>query len=92
MRFYPGSGNPLSWPMGVLRACAAMMPKLQASESLNAVTIARIGNGSMKQELINQIISGWAELSEGRKAEAPKPRFNLAALAAAGVGIHEVKS
>ncbi len=49
----------------------------------------------MKKEHFDQLMAKWGDRAEGRLAaepEKPKARFNLAGMAAAGIGVHGVKS
>lgn len=47
-------------PFRIVRACAAMMPRLQAEESLTAVERTAVGTGSLKKEDAQAITRAWA--------------------------------
>jgi len=93
-RFY----GPIDWlarPIGILKAHLKMLPRLEASEALQARLIVAMGAGAMEEKDFKQIIGGWMNQAEGKTVAAqapPKPRFNLAGMAASGIGVHGVKS
>ncbi len=76
----------------------AMIPKLEAREALKARTIVAMGSGAMEKEDFDRIIGEWQEQAawplviSDAPDQKPRARFNLAAIAAAGIGVRGVKS
>lgn len=87
-------------PTAVLTACLAMLPRLEAEESLRAVTRASLGSGMIDANTAREIGDHWRSLADGeanlpigvpgtggRRQKVAPP----AVLAGAGIGLRRVK-
>lgn len=92
VRFY--GGDPVRWltaiPMALVRAHAAMLPRLAAEESLLAVRRLSVGTGHLRADRVRSAIRGWETQARphGRPARAQKASPHL--MRGAGIGIRRV--
>jgi hypothetical protein len=70
-------------PLAIIKVCVAMMPRLQAEESLSAVERTAIGSGSLKTSDAHAITRRWARTASGREQIE---RLSPAGLQAIGIG------
>lgn len=74
-------------PIAVIRSSAAMMPRLEAEESLLAAQRASVGSGTLKADDAKAIVRRWTEAARpDRRPQAADP----GALAAIGIGVQAV--
>lgn len=71
----------------LLRAYAAMLPRLQSEESLMRVAEYQAASADYKPEHRQKIISAWQRLAEGGVQERLKPSKPEFALRLAAMGI-----
>lgn len=90
-RFY--GGDPWRWlaelPMGIVRACMRMLPRLQAEEAIEAAERVGVGSGAYSEADQNAIMSRW------RAAQQPAGQPGVARatpqlLARTGIGFRRV--
>lgn len=85
-RFY--GGDPMAWlatmPIAVVRAYQAMLPRLEAQESLTAAQRTSVGTGRYKPEEAQRLIRAWQRRSV---SETSTPAAALADPAAQGSGL-----
>lgn len=80
-------------PVPLLRAYGAMLDRLEAGESLLAVTRAALGAGTADKSQAAEVRHAWARMVAGprRRALRPQTREGHRSLAtAAGIGIRLV--
>jgi hypothetical protein len=73
-------------PIRLVWACAAMLPALQADESILAVQRLAVGSGHLERATSERILNGW----ERTAARTPEParRSRLAPMTARGLTHH----
>lgn len=76
--------------MGLLKSHASMLPRLEAEEALASVAQIAAGSGSMKPEHFRKMMRAWRRQAERPSAAPRQPRFDLDALAAAGVTVQKI--
>lgn len=76
--------------MGLVRACSAMLPRLQAEESMLAMTRVAMGTASVEKEARRSILHDWQEAATpGRTVTRVTPSPDQ--LRGIGIGVHAVK-
>jgi hypothetical protein len=89
-RFYGGS--PWHWfaelPLGLVRGCARMLPRLQAEEAFAGMAV---NTGHLQDEAFKAVTRRWREVIEPTGAR-PRQRVNPHALAAIGIGFRRGKA
>lgn len=87
VRFY--GGDPWRWlaelPLGIVRACARMLPTLEAEEAFAALAVR---TGSLKEDGFNGFLRRWNKAIESMRGPAARPHPTQ--LAAAGIGFRRV--
>ena len=68
------------------KACAAMMRRLQAEESMLTAERLRVGTGAASERSQKQIIRGWSEAFGGKARAAKRPP---ALLGSVGIGFRK---
>lgn len=89
-RFY--GCTPQGWlmetPMALLRACAQMLPRLQAEESLLGSTVTAVGSGTAGREA-RSVTQAWQRTAGSLRRSMRKPSLHdLASLGIAFVPVH----
>lgn len=89
VRFY--GGDPLRWlaelPLGIVRACSRMLPKLEAEEAESALAVR---SGRLTDEGFASYMRRWAKSREGDAGGRPGQRLSPAQLAAHGIGFRRI--
>lgn len=81
----------MTTPIAVIRACAAMMPQLQAEESLLAFQRTAVGSGSLAKDDAQAILRGWERQAFPERPHAVVRNPSRDELRAMGVGVRVVK-
>lgn len=76
-------------PIAYLRPACAMMPRLQAEESLRAVSQLAIGTGTAKKSDAKRTQRRWKRQAQGGRRKARKPA-SVGEIAAMGIKVHGV--
>ena len=71
--------------MGLIRACIAMLPRLQATESLLGMNVVALGSGSLEQHDAHALLARLSQSAFGRRRTLAKA--SPTELAGMGVGI-----
>lgn len=75
-------------PIAIVRACLAMLPRLEAEESLLASTRARVGSGMLAAEDAQKVTRAWARVaSAGAPGNVRGARPSPDQLAAMGIDV-----
>lgn len=74
--------------MGLVRAYAEMLPRLQAEESLLAVTRHTIGAGTATKASAAKVTAAWERTAAGVPVGAP---MTIGRMKAMGMSYHRVK-
>lgn len=90
-RFY--GGDPWRWfteiPLAFVRACARMLPRLQAEEAFAGLAV---NTGELKEDGFKAYQRQWSDAMRPIGAVTrERPRPNPAQLAAIGIGVRRVK-
>lgn len=76
-------------PVPLLQAYLAMLPRLEAEESLVAAERIAVGTGSMTKDGRDQVIDAWRTAAQIRIIRRPRDRVTHGAqLASVGIGLH----
>lgn len=75
-------------PVSVVQACMAMLPRLEAQESLQAANRYKVGSGKLPKEQHDALAREWEQQAH---AGRPKPKADPSVLAAHGFAIRRVK-
>lgn len=79
-------------PIPLLRAHLAMLPRLEAEESLVTVERLAVGTGSLKTAVRSRILDSWAKAARPLAVQRPTdPATRRALAAAAGIGVRVVR-
>lgn len=73
-------------PIRLVWACAAMLPALQADESILAVQRMAVGSGHLERATAERIIHGWERIAS--RTPEPARRARLAPMSARGLTQH----
>lgn len=88
-RFY--GGELMAWltrvPIGLMRACLTMLPRLQAEEALTARTAVALGTGSYERSDAREITDTWLQQAQAPRAGRGRPAPAASPEALSGVGI-----
>lgn len=88
-RFFAGT-HPMQWltefPLGIVRACIRMLPRLRAEEAYAGFAI---NTGKLSDEGLKEFTQRW-DAALRSAGEQPRPRANPQALAALGIGYRRV--
>ena len=74
-------------PTPLLNAYIEMLPRLQAEESIAAVTVAALGSGSVKQSEARRVTRSWEATARSKRVAQPASTAKemIAAFEAAGL-------
>lgn len=79
-------------PIPLLRAHLAMLPRLEAEESLVAAERLAVGTASLKADARRRVIDDWAKVARPVAVQRPTdPAARRALAAAAGIGMRVVR-
>jgi hypothetical protein len=91
LRFY--GGNPVQWlaelPLGVVRACARMVPRLQAEEAFAGMTVH---TGNVPEDAFKATTERWRAALQPIGAKARRRAADPRRLSAIGIGYRRVKA
>jgi len=89
MRFYGQSWR--EWmtetPLVAIRACVAMLPRLEATEALRGAEVAAIGGGTLAADVRTKTLNRWAREASTSTSSRPAPRPTVGRLAHLGIGM-----
>ena len=72
-------------PSAVVRACASMLPRLHAEESLTTASRVALGSGTLEPKSARDLQYRWAKTADGGRTKTRKATPE--ALARVGIGV-----
>jgi len=86
----------LTWltrtPLALVRACARMLPKLEAEEALDAVTRLTVGVGRLPARELRRVVDSWQRSAGQETVVRPKTLQEFAAtVGSMGLGVQIVE-
>lgn len=79
----------MAYPLWLVRAYLAMLPRLTAEESLQAAERTAMGSGALKKSAYQSVHRRWVRAAAHGMTRPVRPRgaVDPAALAAMGIGV-----
>ncbi len=87
---YAYGGTPSEWfdlPVMFLQIFMEMIPKLQAQDMLNAITVGNVSSGYMSADDAKTVIRALENQRDGKIEMKEKPQMSSAKLAAMGIKV-----